>query len=347
MTYYRTPSTPFATSHVQEYDYQDYKPQPTWIRRSPEENHLYDQVKGHKVSQTLPPTLETKTLEFLPHKDEPSMMWSGYKLKPRNPRYETTSQATYGRYLPTIHEMPDVYHPLTQTFSTSMLSSHRSQARSVTYRDIIKWASICTLIFGFTLLIFNVFSYAFYPEFKHIWTSGMVMGILLMTTGILGVLTTMDTFAFGKSQHPLAVSFLALGSTTTFYSAGIVVGSAIFFPEVLDDRIDHLQVLKSTMMIAYIFGFMFAMAETLMSLRCVYAQFFNDLSNSNLIEISPLVSCPSRPCLNLEDEEEMKPMTRKVRKGPPDVRMYLSRLDEESEEEENDEPKPLLVDTLA
>lgn len=49
--------------------------------------------------------------------DRIGLMWSGYPLPSRNLRYETTSQAAYGRFLPTAFEMPDSFHGLSKKFT--------------------------------------------------------------------------------------------------------------------------------------------------------------------------------------------------------------------------------------
>ncbi|OQV19239.1 hypothetical protein BV898_06662 [Hypsibius exemplaris] len=350
--FYGTKSTPNETCHVREYDFQNFKPQPQWIVRTPEEVKVYERLRGLKVSDTLAcdsfassNSGEKAYKKTLAQIDEPSLMWPGYKLKARNLRYETTSQAAYGRFLPTVHEMPDSHHGLGQKFSSSLLASEYQGRRSpLTHQDVITWTSYCTVTFGLALIVLSVYSLAMYPELRQIWHPAVGLAVLLLLTGLFDVLASHGHQGLPflrQNQNCLAVSFLGFGCLCTVYSAGVIVGSAVFFPAVLDDRTDHLQSLKTTMMTSFIMAFAFAVVQTAVSLRFVYAQFFDEFldDSSNAIDMSPLVVKTS-PFLNLQLEERKgvpaagpRTVVKQQQQPPSDVRTYLCRNDAESEEE--------------
>ena len=204
-----------------------------------------------------------------------------------------------------------------------------------------------------------------YPELRRIWYPAMGLGMVLLATGMLGVLAAVAhhpgyPFCLRARRHSLAVAFLTFGILSELYSAGTIVGSAVFFPEVLDDRTDHLHGLKATNMAAFVMSFGWAGVATVLSLRLVYAEFLDEFFDGNggvVIDMAPLVvrtASSASACMNLELNE------RTVESGGgesvllgglasgavPDVRTYMCRGGDECDEESEDELEGMLLPPL-
>lgn len=108
----------------------------------------------------------------------------------------------------------------------------------------------------------------------------------------------------------------------------MIIGSAMYFPLILDDRTDSLQTLKNTMITLYVLSFGFAATEAVFALRCVYAHQFERLMESQIVEISPLMVGPSQPFVLAASDNEKDGLfssTKPRIETIPDVQTFLCR----------------------
>ncbi|XP_055337006.1 uncharacterized protein LOC129587300 isoform X2 [Paramacrobiotus metropolitanus] len=230
-----------------------------------------------------------------------------------------------------------------------MIADFQRQSTSVTCQEIIRWTSIGTLMFGFLVVSVDLYGALKFPELVSVWYPGMCLGVLLMCSGLCGTFATYQLISLDYRHGFISNTFLAFSGLSIVFSCAMLIGSAIFFPLILDDRTDNLQALKNTTITFYVLSFGLSAAETVFALRCVYAQQFERMLESEIVEISPLVIPKTEPFLLAtgiyENEEETVFPVQGIRskcEKVPDVQTYLCR--NEPEQLDNEETNTNIVD---
>lgn len=169
-----------------------------------------------------------------------------------------------------------------------------------------------------------------YPDIYRVWYPGVCLGLSVLFMGISGILATHQAFISLSYRHGcISVTFLVSCIIALLFSCVTMICSAVYFPIVLDDRIDNLQSLKSIIIIMYLVSFVIALIEAVSALRCYYAYQFERLMDSQLIEISPLnASSRTEPFLLAKTDSQIDGLfmsSKRKTEGILDVQTFIGR----------------------